>query len=113
VLVDPDGKDSRVLSEQEWLSYEWAADGRRVYGLRLTDDQQRFMLVMLDVGTLKEQVVNADVGPVPIAQQPIRGFSRVRDTAFLTSIARPRSDIWLLDGFSAPSSLAARFWPWR
>jgi Tol biopolymer transport system component len=113
VLVHPNGKESRVLSEQEWLSYEWAADARRVYGLRLSDDQTRLMLVMLDVGTLKEQVVNADVGFLPIAQQPVRGFSRVRDTAFLTSIARPRSDIWLLDGFSPPAGLLARFWPWR
>jgi hypothetical protein len=41
--------------------------------------------------------------PMPIANQPVRGFTRMSANTFLTSIVHVESDIWLLDGFAAPS----------
>jgi hypothetical protein len=43
--------------------------------------------------------------PMPVAARPIRGFTRVSDTTFLTSIVRVSSDIWLFEGFRTPPTL--------
>jgi len=48
------------------------------------------------------KVLNPDLGPVPIANQPIRGLSLAGEHGFLTSLASARSDIWLLEGFQPP-----------
>jgi hypothetical protein len=60
------------------------------------------MLVQLDANTGAARVINPDLGTLPAANQPIRGFSRLRDGSFLTSIARVRSDIYLIEGFRLP-----------
>jgi hypothetical protein len=44
--------------------------------------------------------------PLPVSAQPVRGFTRVSPTTFLASIARVRSDVWLLEGFQPPPT----FW---
>ncbi len=85
----------------------WPAD----YGLRPTDDQHHFMFVSVDVATGAERVINSNLGTIPQANQPIRGFSRLRDRGFLTSIARVRSDIYLMEGFRLPRTLWQRLWP--
>ena len=71
------------------------------------------MLVALDVGTAAIRVINANLGTIPQALQPIRGFSRLRNGNFLTSIARVRSDIYLMEGLRLPETLWARLWPFR
>ena len=112
-MVSADGKDSRVLSEPGWLAYGWAADGRQIYGLRPTDDQHHFMLVSIEPQTGTLRVINEKLGAIPAANQPIRGFSRLRDRGFLTSIARVRSDIYVMEGVRLPPSLWDRLWPFR
>jgi len=62
------------------------------------------------VATAKPRVVNMNVGPIPQALQPIRGFSRYGNGAFLTSIAHARSDIYLIEGFRLPLKWWQRFW---
>ena len=106
-----DGSGSRVLTDPGWLAYAWDADGRRIYGLRPTDDQHHFMLVVLDVRTAAIRVINANLGTIPQALQPIRGFSRLRNGNFLTSIARVRSDIYLMEGLRLPPTFWDRLWP--
>ena len=81
-LVSPEGKDVRVLSEDIWLTYGWGADRSKVYGLRQTDDLHHFMLASIDIRTGKEHVINANLGPIPLANQPIRGFSWCAIRAF-------------------------------
>jgi eukaryotic-like serine/threonine-protein kinase len=110
-IISSTGTSSRVISDPGWLAYGWAADGRRIYGLRPTDDQHHFLLVSTDVQTGAERVINSNLGTIPPANQPIRGFSRLRGRGFLTSIARVRSDIFLIEGFRLPASWRERFWP--
>ena len=76
-----------------------------------TEDQHHFMLVSLDSQTGVEKVINANLGTIPQALQPIRGFSRLRGRGFLTSIARVRSDIYLIEGFRLPVTWWQRVWP--
>jgi Tol biopolymer transport system component len=107
-LVGADGGRSRVISDPGWLAYAWDSDGRRIYGLRPTDDQHHFMFVSVDPQTGVQRVINPNLGTIPQALQPIRGFSRLRGRGFLTSIARVRSDIYLIEEFRLPATLWQR-----
>jgi Tol biopolymer transport system component len=110
-LVAADGKGgSRVISDVGWFAYAWDKDGRRIYGLRPTDDEHHFMLVSLDPQTRLQRVINPNLGSWQQALQPIRGFSRLGDRGFLTSIARVRSDIYLIEGFKLPRTWWERLW---
>ncbi len=109
MLVRSDGKTSRLLSEEFWLTYAWSGDGRSVMGLREGDKRRHLALVAVDVATGAERVINPDLGAIPPANQPVRGFARMPDGRFVTSIARARSDIWVMDGVRAPSSWLARW----
>jgi Tol biopolymer transport system component len=110
-LVPADGKgESRVISDRGWFAYAWDKDGRRIYGLRPTDDEHHFMLVSLDSQTKIQRVINPNLGTWQQALQPIRGFSRLGNRGFLTSIARVRSDIYLIEGFQPPRTWLDRLW---
>ena len=108
-LIAAEGSNTRTISRADWIAYAWGSDASKVYGLRTSDDLHHFLFASIDVATARETVINANLGTIPQANQPIRGFSRIRGDGFLTSIARVRSDIWLLDGFGLPGSSAQLF----
>ena len=110
-LVSPDDKQARVISDGEWMSYAWSRDGAHLFGLRPTDDLHHFLLATIDIRTGQERVINPNLGAIPQANQPIRGFSRVGTRGFATSIARVRSDIWLLEGLQISRSWRDILWP--
>jgi serine/threonine protein kinase len=112
-LVAADGSTSRVVSDPGWFGYAWDRDSRLIYGLRPTDDNHHFQFVSLNAQTGDERVINPNLGNIPQALQPIRGFSRLRDRGFLTSIARVRSDIHLIEGFTLARMPWQRLWPFR
>ena len=88
----------------------------RLIGIRQSDDYKHLTLTSIDVRSDKEHVLVADLMPMPVAAQPVRGFTRVSATTFLTSIVHVSSDIWLLEGFMPPagSGFGWRLWPdWR
>ncbi|HEY3045554.1 MAG TPA: hypothetical protein VGJ39_16100, partial [Vicinamibacterales bacterium] len=66
LLLSPDGQRARTLSEESWLVYGWAADSSKLYGIRASHNLRELMLATVDVGTGKEQVVAANLGPVPL-----------------------------------------------
>jgi serine/threonine protein kinase/Tol biopolymer transport system component len=109
-IVSADGSSQRVISDPGWFAYAWDTDGRRIYGLRPTDDGHHIMLVSVDAQTGAERVVNASLGTIPQALQPIRGFSRMQGRGFLTSTARVKSDIYLIEAFRLPLTLWDRLW---
>ncbi|HEY7286402.1 MAG TPA: protein kinase [Vicinamibacterales bacterium] len=98
-VVSPDGQSMRALSEEPWIAFDWSADSRQLIGIRQSDDYKHLTLTSVDVRSGKEHVILADLMPMPVAAQPVRGFTRVSTNAFLTSIVRVSSDIWLLEGF--------------
>src|SRR5207248_8945797 len=113
-VVSPDGKVHRVLQELPWLAFGWAADGKRLYGIRQSDDLRHLTFASIDVDGGSERLLAPDFMPLPVSGEPVRGFSRISGTTFVTSIAHVRSDVWLLDGFELPRSwwedLFAPFW---
>jgi Tol biopolymer transport system component len=104
-LVSPDGKSTRVVQDQPWLTFTWSQDSRRLYGIRQSDDSRHLTFTSVDIESKAERVVSADFMPLPVSNLPVRGFARVSPTTFITSIAHVRSDIWLLDGFQPSGTL--------
>jgi hypothetical protein len=117
-LVSAGDQGSRALSDQVWLVYGWTRDSSRLYGIRVSDDLRYLTLAVMDVGTGTEHVINPNLGPLPLANHPVRGFSRISDNLFGVSVVRVRSDVWLLEGFQTsptlPDKLRALLSPaWR
>jgi len=109
ILITPEGK-RQSLTDQLFLqsAYGWAADGRSLYGIRSSDDGKRLVLSRIEVPGGKEQIINADLGPLPRINLPVRGFHQVKGRGFITSIAHLRSEIWLLEGFMPRPGLFER-----
>jgi len=113
LLLSPDGKSARTLSEESWLVYGWAPDSSKLYGIRASNDLRVLVLAAVDVGTGKEQVIAANLGPVPLESHPVRGFSLISAKSIATSIVRVRSDVWILDGFAPRTGFFDRVWPFH
>jgi len=109
-LIAADGSlRSKVIADRGWFTYAWDAEGRHVYGLVPSEDLRQISFVSVNVETREVRVINPNVGFVPQALQPIRGFSRYQ-SGFLTSIAHVRSDIYLIEGFQLPLRWWERIW---
>jgi hypothetical protein len=93
VLVSSDGTRERALSDEPWFAHTWSHDGRRIFGIRETEDL-RLALVSLDATTGAMQVI-ADLGPSPPVNNPVKGLSVSADgRRFVTSMVSVRGDLW-------------------
>ena len=106
----PVGGDStpELITGDYAMAFTWAPDSRRIFALADSESEGHFALVEIDTVTRDVRTLNPDLGPIPIANQPIRGLSFVRGQGFLTSLASARSDIWLLEGFQQPRGWLSR-----
>src|SRR5262249_19879086 len=110
IAADGSGR-TRGIADPGWFAYAWDTDGRAIYGLRPTDEEHPIMLVTVNAGPGAQRIINANLGTIPQALQPIRGFSRLKNGGFVTSIAHVRSDIYLLEGLAFPAKWWQHFWP--
>jgi serine/threonine protein kinase/Tol biopolymer transport system component len=94
VLVSPDGKQQRVLSDDHWFVHTWSKDGSRIFGIRETE-QLRLSLVALDAHTGNQRIL-ADLGPSPPVNNPVKGLSVSADGRIVTSLVHLRGDLWLV-----------------
>jgi len=106
-LATPDGKQQRIVSRKEWLTYGWSKDGNSLYGIGVTENR-RLVLGRIEIQGEREHVT-ADLGPMPASLQmadfqgdfSYRGFSMHPDgKSFLTSVLTIKGDIWLLEDFN-------------
>jgi len=111
LLVSPDGTGQRVLSDEHWLAHTWAHDGRRIFGIRETEDL-RLSLVSLETDSGRIHIV-ADLGPSPPVNNPVKGLSVSADgRTFVTSMVSLRGDLWTLGNVSwREPSFWARWFP--
>jgi hypothetical protein len=108
-VIAPDGKSSRVLDEDLWAVYGWGRDGSTVYGIKQDpDDPHRLMLVAANIDSGQLRIINRDLSPVPPANQPVKGFTRMPNGNFATSLVRVRSDVWLIEHFDPPRTWLER-----
>ena len=99
-----------VPTDNQWLVHAWSPDGTAIVGVRENDDL-RLEIVALDVRTGITRV-RGDLGPSPPVNNPLRGFGVTRDgRSIITSVVRPRGDLWLLEGLNA--RVAASRWSVR
>jgi dipeptidyl aminopeptidase/acylaminoacyl peptidase len=104
-LIAPDGKSSRVLDEDLWAVYGWAKESSTLYGIKQDpDDLHRMMLVSAEVESRRLQIINPDLAPVPPTNQPVKGFTRMSNGNFATSLVHVRSEVWLIDDFNPPTT---------
>ena len=103
VRVTPEGATQDLLLAEPMLAYGWAADSRHVFALVNSETTGHIAVLEIDTATHRLRTLNGDLTTIPIANQPIRGFSYVRGRGFLTSLASARSDLWLLEGFKPPA----------
>jgi len=99
VKVPADGGPTDVVLADPPLVYTWSHDGRHILALVEAETLGHMALVQVDAVTHEVKTLNPDLGTIPIAVTPIRGFSFVKGQGILTSFARARSDIWMLEGF--------------
>jgi Tol biopolymer transport system component len=102
VVVGASGGTARTLSTQSIFAAAWRADSRHIVALSESETPGHFAMVEIALDDARVTMLNSDLGAVPVATQPIRGFSRAGADGFLTSLASARSDIWLLDGVAVP-----------
>jgi Tol biopolymer transport system component len=107
-VVSADGKLNRVLQEELWMGFAWSDDGQRLFGIRQSDDFKHLSFTSVELRSGTERVLGADIMPLPVAFQPVRGLTRISPTTFLASIARVHSDVWLLEGFDIRPGLRDR-----
>jgi serine/threonine protein kinase/WD40 repeat protein len=104
-IVSVDGKTTRAVLDQTMLGFTWSEDSRRLVGLRPSDDVRYLTFTSVDIASRKETVIAAQLMPLPVAPEPVSGFTRLSSNRFATAIARVRSDLWVLDGFRRPITL--------
>jgi Tol biopolymer transport system component len=109
MLVSPDGTAQRTLEIDQWLVHAWSPDGSSILGITETEDL-RLHVVGVDVRTGASRVV-VDLGPSPPVNNAVQGFSVSPDgRVILTSVARMRGDLWMLEGLRPPESRWRRVW---
>ena len=110
-LIAPDGKTTRVLDEDLWNVHGWSKNSGTVYGIkRDPEDPHRLMLVAADVARAHVQIINRYIAAAPPANQLVKGFSRMSNGNFVTSLVHVRSDVWLIDDFDPPTTGLDRLW---
>jgi Tol biopolymer transport system component len=111
VVIPADGGVPEVVLAETPLAFSWTPDSRRIVALAEAESVGHIAMIEVDRTTREARLLNPDIGTIPLANQPIRGFSYAKGVGFLTSFARARSDIWLLDGFATPGRrLLSWFW---
>ena len=112
VIVSPDGKDSRVISQEIWIAL--CLERRQPRCLRTSRSGPARPLCAQPSSTsetMKERVINPELGVIPPAFQPIRGLTLMGAGSLVTSVASARSDIWMAEGLERPSrTLLSRLW---
>ncbi len=115
VLVSPDGKQERSLTDDHWLAHTWSRDGREIFGMRQRDDF-RLSIVAIDTsarGRSPREI--ADLGIAPPVNNPVKGLSVGPDGHSLATsmIRQVRGDVWLIEGVHSWQKIQRSFWPWR
>ena len=101
-LVSAAGGPSQLLSEESWVTHEWAKDGKSIYAIYV-DEAMHSILAKVDVRS-GNPVLLRDLGTTPPMMFPFLGLSLSADSRNLvTSAPSLRGDLWILEGFDSIS----------
>jgi eukaryotic-like serine/threonine-protein kinase len=110
VRIPSEGGQPALITADPILAMAWKPDSRGLVALIESEVPGHFALAEVNADTGDVRIVNPDLGSIPVANQPIRGFSFARGQGLLTSLASARSDIWLLEGFQPPRGWLSSWW---
>lgn len=112
IVSAKDGRAQRDIGDPgdpRWIVHTWSHDSSAIYGIRETDEF-RLALFHVGVGTKQERILR-DLGPSVPVNNPFKGLSLDRGgQRLLTSVARLRGDLWLMEGFKPPPGILERLW---
>jgi hypothetical protein len=104
-LVSPDGARHKDFNDQTCRDIGFARDGRSVFCITPGHE-----VLSIDVSTGHARKL-LDI-PLPSGAQ-LEDFSlHPKETRFLTTLRRMKSDIWMLEGFTTDIHGPARWFPW-
>jgi mannose-6-phosphate isomerase-like protein (cupin superfamily) len=106
-VISPDGKKSRALFKGRNPMTFWSKDGRTLYGVNR--NANRAILLAIDMASGAERIA-ADLGQDFPASwvNPSRLSLAPDGKTFAYAVSRPRSDLWLLEGFELPTGPVGR-----
>jgi Tol biopolymer transport system component len=89
VLVSPDGKRQRMLSDDHWLAHTWSRDGSLIYGIRETERLRPACRARRALTRGRDR----RSGPSPPVNNPVKGLSVGADgRSIVTSLVRLRGE---------------------
>ena len=108
LLIAPDGKTERSIGSHQSPHYVFSKDGKRLYGLRPENGQQT--LFSIDVASGMERTIAAGISfePRSYLNPSIRLSLAPDGKSIIYGTGLRRYDLWMLEGFTTPDSLAAR-----
>ena len=108
LLIAPDGKTERSIGSHQSPHYVFSKDGKRLYGLRPENGQQT--LFSIDVASGAERTIASGISfePRTYLAPSIRLSLAPDGKSIIYGTGLIRYDLWMLEGFKSPASLAAR-----
>jgi serine/threonine protein kinase len=104
-LISPDGTAVHKLTGRRFLAYSFSRDGGQVYGISRNTNREgtEWQLDSVTIKTGEERLL----APLdlPVSTGIVVGFSLHPDgKRFLTSVAKSKGQIWMLEGFEQDKS---------
>lgn len=108
IVSAKDGSQQRRLGSSAWIVHTWSGDSSAIYGIKETEDL-RLKLLRLSMSGAEQPL--RDLGPSVPVNNPFRGLSLAPGgDRLLTSVARLRGDLWLMERFKLPPGILERLW---
>jgi Tol biopolymer transport system component len=108
LLISPDGKTEHAIRTPPSPHYVFSKDGKRLYGLRPEDGRQTLFSIDVPSGTERTIASGITFEPGSYLSPSIRLSLAPDGKSVVFGTGRIRYDLWMLEGFKAPDSLAAR-----
>ncbi len=102
-LISPDGKRSKFLGKIQSNYLAFSRDGKLLYGIQIGEteaDRDRATLFSLDPVSLKQTTIK-ELGKdfIPARDFTVRFGLNPDGKSFVYSVAKDRSDLWMLQGY--------------
>jgi Tol biopolymer transport system component len=106
MLVDAEGRNEHVLAPLRCSAFGWSGDGKTVYAVTSAEDRQHLTAIDVKTGTVRTITTLAADSPIAARQNASLVLTLSPDgKSLLASVARTKTDIWILDGFDTRRGL--------
>jgi len=107
-LISPDGKQIKPLGVRGVSDLVWSKDGKTLYGVRRENGKPALLSVSVETGSEKIIGEIGEFMPLSPHGPGIRLSLSPDGKSIIYGFVRPRSELWLLEGFDPPPGALAR-----